>query len=588
MSKHRPQHARWRNNVAKVFLTSASFAPIILSLLYPTGSLAAPSAAGEVKALHNGFEMPPESAKPRVWWHWMNGNVTEEGIEKDLAWMHRVGIGGMNAIDASIATPQVVKKRLVYMSPGWKDAFRYAAHLATKYGMELSIDSSPGWSETGGPWVSPQQAMKKMVWSATVVEDGHRFDGKLAEPPSTTGPIQDVPLRSFFGPSKTAKLKFYRDSVVIAYRAPVLDPKPVKAVSSAGSVDAAALSNGNLTDGPTLTAQNGSAWVVLSYAHPVRIQGLTLGVSATGAPGAVTELDVSDDGKVYRPVAQLPVNASGQGVFPEQTISFAPVTARFFRLTFSAAPPGHGIEIFNHPAPGAVPMNFMARMRTHGPLKFTVHEAVLHARATVNGFEAKADFAIVPDYYKIASKAPIAPGTAVKPGDVVDLTGRMKPDGSLDWTPPPGRWVILRLGYSLEGTTNHPATVEATGLEVDKLNAQHVTSYMEHYLDTYKAITGPFGPDSVRALTVDSTEVGMQNWTENILADFKRLRGYDPTPWLPTLTGVVVGTPAQSDKFLWDFRRTINELLAKDHYGEIGKIARARGLVNYGEALEVP
>ena len=101
------------------------------------------------KALRDGFRAPPPVAKPRVWWHWMNGNVTKDGIRRDLDWMKRMGIGGVDAIDASIDTPQVVKKRLVYMTPEWKDAFRYAAAITKRHGMELSIDSSPGWSGFG-------------------------------------------------------------------------------------------------------------------------------------------------------------------------------------------------------------------------------------------------------------------------------------------------------------------------------------------------------------------------------------------------------------------------------------------------------
>ena len=113
----------------------------------------------------------------------MNGNVSKEGIRRDLDWMHRVGIGGINAIDASLATPQVVEKRLIYMTPEWQDAFRYAAGLADDLGLEMSIDSSPGWSETGGPWVTPQEAMKKLVWSETAVQGGRPYHGVLPSPP---------------------------------------------------------------------------------------------------------------------------------------------------------------------------------------------------------------------------------------------------------------------------------------------------------------------------------------------------------------------------------------------------------------------
>ena len=105
---------------------------------------------------------------PRVWWHWMNGNITKEGIKLDLEWMHRVRLGGFQNFDAALDTPQVVENRLAYMTPEWKDAFKYATTLADQLGMEEAIAGSPGWSETGGPWVPASQGMKKYVWSETL------------------------------------------------------------------------------------------------------------------------------------------------------------------------------------------------------------------------------------------------------------------------------------------------------------------------------------------------------------------------------------------------------------------------------------
>src|SRR5688572_12749000 len=182
--------------MGKNFLHLAVFATAALA------GVTSAAAAQPLDPLAAGFISPPDSAKPRVWWHWMNGNISKEGIRKDLEWMKRVGIGGLQNFDGSLETPQVVDKRLVYMTPEWRDAFRYAAELADQMGLELAIASSPGWSETGGPWVEPKDGMKKLVWSTTRLVGANRFNGKLAAPPSVAGPFQSMPMIDLLSPDK--------------------------------------------------------------------------------------------------------------------------------------------------------------------------------------------------------------------------------------------------------------------------------------------------------------------------------------------------------------------------------------------------
>ncbi len=168
-------------------------------------------------ALESGFHDPPDSAKPRTWWHWTNGNVTKDGITKDLEWMKRVGIGGMQLADVASGGGQSVEKKILFGSPEWLDAVRYAAAEADRLGLELTIFSSAGWSETGGPWVKPAQAMKKLVWSETVVEGPLNFNGKLPQPPSNNGPIRNLGRG---GSGDDANPTYYGDSAVVAYRMP--------------------------------------------------------------------------------------------------------------------------------------------------------------------------------------------------------------------------------------------------------------------------------------------------------------------------------------------------------------------------------
>src|SRR5712692_8786695 len=173
--------------------------------------------------LEQGFQQPPDSARPRVWWHWMNGNISKEGIKLDLEWMHRVGLGGFQNFDAALATPQVVDHRLAYMTPEWKDAFKYATILADQLGMEMAIAGSPGWSESGGPWVPASQGMKKYVWSETVIQGGKPFTGRIAPPPSVTGPFQNIGLKPSDWQPSQASPTFYADAAVVAFREPAAE-----------------------------------------------------------------------------------------------------------------------------------------------------------------------------------------------------------------------------------------------------------------------------------------------------------------------------------------------------------------------------
>src|SRR6185437_7492072 len=135
------------------------------------------TATGE--ALSQGFVTPPDSAKPRTWWHWTNGNVREDGITKDLEWMKRVGIGGFQLVDVASGNGQVVEPKINFATPEWYQAVLHSATLAKQLGLEMSIFSCAGWSEAGGPWVKPEMAMKRLVWSETDVAGPENFSSRL-------------------------------------------------------------------------------------------------------------------------------------------------------------------------------------------------------------------------------------------------------------------------------------------------------------------------------------------------------------------------------------------------------------------------
>jgi hypothetical protein len=199
------------------------------------------------------------------------------------------------------------------------------------------------------------------------------------------------------------------------------------------------------------------------------------------------------------------------------------------------------------------------------PFFFNIAELELSSVPRINLFEDKAGFGIYVDQ-PASSTLPVEADEAITPADVIDLTSKMGSDGTLNWDAPEGDWSVLRMGYSLTGKKNHPATPAATGLEVDKLSAAHVQKYMQTYTGMISGTLGAYYTKSFRYFLMDSWEAGRENWTDDMIPEFTRRRGYDPTRYLPALTGKVVGSAAESDAFLWDFRRTLAEMLADNHY----------------------
>jgi hypothetical protein len=526
-------------------------------------------------ALEQGFRTPPDAAKPRTWWHWTNGNVTEDGITKDLEWMKRVGIGGFQLVDVASGSGQVVEPKINFGTEEWYHAVRHSAEGAKRLGLEMSIFSSPGWSEAGGPWVKPEQAMKKLVWSETAVVGPVAFNERLDPPPANEGPVRD----SGAGARADAP-KFYRDSAVIAYRTPA-DEVPMAALKPTvtvndGVIDGAPLMDDSLNTSVNIAApKDGSpAWVQYKFAKPYTARALTLG-SRTRTP--VGKILASDDGVHFRTIAATPGPQGYHGA-AVRAFAFPAVTALYFRIEFDGA--------------GLTPAAVIHGGPTLPTPAFTITEAIFHSGATVNRWEDKGAFGSLMDVYDVVP-TPEAPKTAeIARGDVIDLTKKMDADGTLHWEVPAGKWTVLRMGYSLTGAKNRPSVPAGSGYEVDKLSAKYVQQYFSGYMDPIQKHLGALMGSTLEYMTMDSWEAGMQNWTDEMIGEFKQRRGYDPMPYLPVLAGHVVESADVSDRFLWDFRRTLADMYADEFYATMDGELKKRGMKAYSEAsgvaLEIP
>jgi hypothetical protein len=509
-----------------------------------------------------GFINPPFAAKPRTWWHWTRSNITKEGITKDLEWMKRIGIAGFQLSDVNAGGGQTVNNQLAFGSPDWLDAVRFSASEAERLGLEMSIFSSAGWSLAGGPWVKPEEAMKKLVWSEMNITGGANFTGKLPQPPASIGPI-----RNLSAPGSAPG--FYKDCAVIAF--PALqslanqqDNLPL-ITSNKGSINSDALLDDDLTTAITInnSDKSGNVWIQFTYTKAIHAKAFSI-ASRRGIPFG--RLMASTDGTNYDILVALP-GKSGYRGSTVRTYSFPEVAAKFFRVELMGAP-------FR-------PADVISEITTAPDTAYQLSELKLHTGARVNRWEDKAGFNFLFEYESVATPET---GDAIPKSEIIDLSAKMNADGSLNWDVPEGKWTIMRFGYSLTGAKNRPAVPSGLGYEADKLSKKHTESYLQGYTAPLMKTLGNLYGSRLQYMLLDSWEAGIQNWTDEMLAEFQKRRGYDLKVFLPALSGRVVESAVVSDKFLWDFRRTLVDMFAENFYGTATEFLHKQGIKTYGEA----
>jgi hypothetical protein len=344
--------------------------------------------------LADAFAAPPAAARPWVYCLALSGNLTKEGITADFEAMARVGIGGLIFMDVDQGVPA---GKAPFAGPQWMELFSHACREANRLGLEINMNNDAGWCGSGGPWITPELSMQKVVWKETTVEGGRSWRVSLPQPEAVRG--------------------FYRDIAVLAMPAP---------------------------------------------AGQERIPNI--GNKALFAPGHI-----------------------------------APLPATFRDLS---------------------------------------------------------------------------PASVISRDQIVDLTGRQ------EWDVPAGKWLVIRFGYSTTGKDNHPAPESGRGLECDKFSREAIAVHYQNLIGKLvaknKALAGK--GKALVSTHIDSWEVGTQNWTPKMLAEFKARRGYDVRPFLPAFMGYVIDSDEVTERFLWDLRQTVSDLIVENYAAELRRLANKDGL----------
>ncbi|MEQ8239326.1 MAG: glycosyl hydrolase [Cyclobacteriaceae bacterium] len=508
--------------------------------------------------LYQGFVKPADSMKTAVYWYWVSDNISKEGIVKDLHAMRDAGIN--RAFIGNIGLAGVPYGEVKMLSDEWWECIHTALKTATELDIEIGIFNSPGWSQSGGPWVKAENSMRYLTSSKTMVTGPSSFSEKLKQPAEL---FQDVKVLAF-PKSKNSET--------------ILDQKHAK-LSSNPALDQLGL----LFDGDTSTAvffpPDEALMIEIRSQEPFTARSLTLHYPKSPIYAQV-ELEVQQPSGAYETHQIFEIDRSkftlevGFKKLPPLQIALEPIEAKNFRLKFS--------YLEHDDWPNA------AVNRNPGLTEITLSSAVRLGNYAEKSL-AKMHPTPLPkssDYQWKTQPEPDDVSLIVNPEAVIDLSAKMSADGILDWEVPEGEWVILRTGMTPTGVKNSPASPEATGFEVDKMSKSHVEKHFDGHIGEILKRVPVEDRKTFKVVVQDSYEKGGQNFTDGFLQEFQETYGYDPVPFLPTFQGIVVKSQLASDRFLWDVRRLVADKVAYDYVGGLRDVSHEHGLTtwleNYG------
>ena len=510
--------------------------------------------------LDDGFRTPPTEARSRQWWHWQDGFLNSGEMEKELAFMREAGLGGCQQFVAGWTRVPTNGEHLVqFMSDEWLGFSRRALKAASDNGLEYGLQNGAGWTGVGGPWMTTEKSMKHVF----AVERRARGGAEVVLPPLGDGPY--VPSAS----ANDWRKPWYGDIRAFAFPTPKAylgGDLPGPEVSSVpASPDLEYLFGRNTfnchqTDRykPGFVFESGEGGKVdpslrFSWKDKVTIRSVWLkGIKDTEN----VEVWASNGGNDFRFVAKL---SNGYVLYQDA------YAGRFHSLPKTTCR--------------------MVELRWKSPCSLRIYEAGFSSRPTLTGFDDQCGrCAWNPFRREVVADEPEA---NLDPKDILDVTDRIAADGTLSFTPPAdGRtWTVLRIAATSTRRTNQPTNPDMSGPACDILDADavrfHLSQYIEKMLEAEKEVNA----HTIGNVLLDSWEQGTANWSKNMPEEFRRRRGYDIAKYLPVFGGYFVGSRETSERFLWDFRRTVTEVVKDNFFGVIEDYCRERNLKHYVEGF---
>ena len=491
-----------------------------LSILASCKNQSSERKSEETKTLEEGFKNPPLASKPRTWYHINSGNASKEGFTKDLKAIKEAGIGGVLVFNVSMGLPEGDVK---YNSQEHRDILAHGAKECEKLGLSFGVHNCDGWTSSGGPWVTPENAMKVVVNSQVIVKGGKEVNIKLPQPPT--------------------RHHYYKDIAVVAYptlESELVDDRVNPRITSSDKTFNVALATDKQTN--TYADLKAKEWVQYDYGKAHTIQSINVFINKR--KGRLTLLK-SNDG-VHFTVAHKPREqriGKDECYFYE---SFKPVTARYFRIETEMDA-------------GFYEMQLSASSVLGNMMEYTSYRK---NRSPIGDTDAKA---------------------FIKKEDILILSDKMDANGVLKTTLAKGNWTIMRFGFTASGATNEPSSVEGKGLEVDKFSKKALKVHYDAFVGKLVEQAKVDAPNALQYIEIDSYEVGPQNWTDNMERLFQERFGYDFRPFLLMFAGKSIENVKTVEAVFWDMKQLVSDLMVTNYFDYFSELCHQDGLISYIE-----
>ena len=510
-------------------------------------------------ALKTGFVTPTEDNTLWCYWYWVGDDISKDGITKDLEAMKEAGIGG--ALIGNI-NPDEKDGKVPMLSEAWWGHMVHAVNEGKRIGVDIGAFNCPGWSQSGGPWVTSEMAMRYVTYSEVKALGGKTINLNLVKPDEE-----------------------FQDTYVLAFPSIESEQKNISSKNATVKVTPSIANVKNLIDNDTSSVASFSKAIKdyqLDFVSENHLNSKSLQVIPSKDTFKVKcEVLAEIDGK-YKAIKSFVIDRSkltpnvGPDKYAPILVAFSETRATKFRVSFKLL---NGVfESITYPE-SKIP-------------KWGISEIIISEASGLEDYANKSLGKMHPtpfpawNSYKWNQQDQVDASLSIASNDVIDISDKMDTNGKLSWDAPKGNWTIQRFGMTPTGTKNAPSAPQGKGYEIDKANKELIQFHYKQFIGEFLKRIPEESKSAFKYVIADSYEMGSQNWTDGYEAKFEEKFGYNPKKFLPVFTGRIVGSVEESERFLWDLRRSIADAVAYEYTGGLREASNKDNLQlwleNYG------